>query len=235
MSVGPFWRYYGGKWRAAVRYPEPQHRQIIEPFAGAAGYACRYPDCDVLLIDRDPVIIAIWQYLISATPADVLNIGDIPDGGTVDDLDAPQAARWLAGFWCNAGVPRPRKRPSIWAQASGGWSQWARARIAADVPRIKHWRAICADYTAAPDVPATWFIDPPYQGRAGRHYRCNAVDYCALGHWTKQRQGLVIACEQAGATWLPWSKQLAVKGTRGTSREVVYIRDDLELWSIQRS
>jgi len=40
----PFWRYYGGKWRAAPRYPAPRHDLIIEPFAGAAGYAMRYPD-----------------------------------------------------------------------------------------------------------------------------------------------------------------------------------------------
>jgi hypothetical protein len=30
----PFWRYYGGKWRAAPRYPAPRYDTIIEPFAG---------------------------------------------------------------------------------------------------------------------------------------------------------------------------------------------------------
>ena len=37
----PFWAYYGGKWRSAPRYPAPVHGRIIEPFAGAAGYAMR--------------------------------------------------------------------------------------------------------------------------------------------------------------------------------------------------
>jgi hypothetical protein len=36
VSLRPFWRYYGGKWRAAPRYPRPTHDTIIEPFAGAA-------------------------------------------------------------------------------------------------------------------------------------------------------------------------------------------------------
>ena len=38
----PFFCYYGGKWRAAPKYPPPEHDTIVEPFAGAAGYATRY-------------------------------------------------------------------------------------------------------------------------------------------------------------------------------------------------
>lgn len=40
-ALKPFWRYYGGKYRAAPRYPVPLHRTIVEPFAGAAGYSLR--------------------------------------------------------------------------------------------------------------------------------------------------------------------------------------------------
>jgi len=43
-GLRPFWRYYGGKWRAAPSYPSPRCETIIEPFAGAAGYSLRYPD-----------------------------------------------------------------------------------------------------------------------------------------------------------------------------------------------
>lgn len=54
MILRPFFRYYGAKWRAvhAGLYPEPQHRFICEPFAGAAGYALHYPHLAVELIDR---------------------------------------------------------------------------------------------------------------------------------------------------------------------------------------
>ena len=55
----PFIRYYGGKWRAAPLYPAPMHSTIIEPFAGAAGYSMRYPDRDVILVERYPVIAVL--------------------------------------------------------------------------------------------------------------------------------------------------------------------------------
>jgi len=227
--IGPFWRYYGGKWRAAPRYPPPTRGIIIEPFAGAAGYACRHHDLDVLLIDRDPIIAAIWRWLIDATPGDVLAVGDIPDGGTVDDIDAPQAARWLAGFWCNDGVAAPCKRPSKWAAWAGngstwgGWGNRARDRIASWVPKIKHWCVLEGSYHDAPDVDASWFIDPPYQTSAGRHYRYSEIDYDDLGAWVLSRYGQVIACDQRGADWLPWNGSIEIKSTRGQSREVVYI------------
>jgi site-specific DNA-adenine methylase len=41
-GLRPFFPYYGSKWRAARAYPPPLHRQIVEPFAGSAGYALRY-------------------------------------------------------------------------------------------------------------------------------------------------------------------------------------------------
>jgi hypothetical protein len=232
--MGPFWRYYGGKWRAAPRYPAPSYGLIVEPFAGAAGYASRYHDRDVLLIDADPVIIGIWSWLIGATRDDVLSVPDVPEGGTVDDIDAPKGARDLVGFWCNGGVAQPRKTPSKWALMDGShWGGWirARGRVAADVSKIKHWKAVCGGFDSAPDVPATWFIDPPYQTAAGRHYKHSTVDYGALGLWTLDRLGQVIACDQGSADWLPWTGEMRLKSTLGESSEVVFLRDSMDLFS----
>ena len=36
VKLRPFFGYYGSKWAMARLYPAPQHRTIIEPFAGAA-------------------------------------------------------------------------------------------------------------------------------------------------------------------------------------------------------
>lgn len=236
QAIGPFWRFYGGKWRAAPRYPVPQLRTIVEPFAGAAGYACRYPHLDVVLVDRDPIIAGIWRYLIAVKPAEVLTIPDIPEGGTVDDLSVCQEARWLAGFWCNNGTTQPSKSPSKWSrecgQESHNWSGWGykpRQRIARDVQRIRHWRIIEGEYHDAPDIEATWFIDPPYQTAAGRHYKHQPGDFAALGKWVQGRQGQVIACDQQGADWLPWTTAKVLAGTpgkhrSGKSEEVVYHR-----------
>ena len=235
--IGPFWRYYGGKWLAAPRYPAPSHNLIIEPFAGAAGYACRYHDRDVLLIDADPVIADLWRWLIEATPSDVLDIPDVPAEGTVDDIDAPAPARSLVGFWCSYGSATPKKTPTTWARPTAGkqlagWCDKVRQRIASWVPRIKHWDVHCGSYSGAPDVPATWFVDPPYQTSAGKHYRFSDVDHRALGMWVLQRQGQVIACDQAGANWLPWTGRITTRSATAAgrvSREVVYHRDDQAL------
>ena len=227
----PFWRYYGGKWRAAPQYPPPlDGRPIVEPFAGAAGYATRYgAGRDVILVDRSPVIVAIWSWLIRATPADVLSIPDIPDGGTVDDVDAPQAVRWLMGFWVNGGTASPRKRPSTWAKLGqdvhnwSGWGRRDRQRIAKQVPAIKNWSAVLGSYDDCPDIRATWFVDPPYQTPAGRHYPCDFRRHAALGEWCDTRRGMVIACDQQGADWRPWNWSSSLKGTRGASQEVAWI------------
>lgn len=56
MNLSPFFCYYGGKWRAALKYPKPAFAKVIEPFAGAAGYSLRYPHLDVTLYEIDPVV-----------------------------------------------------------------------------------------------------------------------------------------------------------------------------------
>jgi hypothetical protein len=38
--TGPFWRYYGGKYRAAPLYPAPRHKTIVEPLAMAIALPC---------------------------------------------------------------------------------------------------------------------------------------------------------------------------------------------------
>jgi site-specific DNA-adenine methylase len=204
----PFWRYYGGKWRIAPRYPEPLPRlPIVEPFAGAAGYSTRYgAHRDVILVERDPKIAAIWRWLIDATRDDVLSVGDVPDGGTVDDIDAPQAARWLAGFWCNNGVAQPGKTPSKWSRISesNGWGDRARRRIASQVDAIRSWEVIEGDWHQIGGFDATWFVDPPYQTAAGRHYKHHAIDHARLGAWCMEQGPRVIACDQMGADWLPF-------------------------------
>ena len=244
----PFWRYYGGKWQVAPHYPAPAVWPIVEPFAGAAGYSTRHgAGREVILVDANPIIAGIWRWLIQATPDDVRAIGDIPEGGTVDDIDAPQEARWLAGFWCNDAAVAPCKRASKFALANvergvvGGWNARARDRIAAQVPLIKRWTVVEGDYRAAPDIRATWFVDPPYQNKAGSYYPCQPDSFEALGAWCRSRRGLTIVCENEGATWLPF-EPLAGRRAAPTSRtgkktvEAVWLGGELRqptLWDAE--
>jgi hypothetical protein len=233
--LAPFWRYYGGKNRAARLYPQPEYGTIIEPFAGAAGYSCRYPDRRVILVDKSPIIAGIWRYLIAVKPAEVLAIPDIPEGGTVDDLPACQEARWLAGFWCNCAVTAPRQTMTERANRSGGLGAMRR-RIAQQVTMIRHWQIIEGDYASAPNIEATWHVDPPYNNKAGSHYKEQPGNFAELGDWCRTRRGLVMVCENDGADWLPFKRLASLKSHTGRSEEVIWLNRRPKVWQgVQQS
>lgn len=98
-GIGPLFSYYGAKHRTAGLYPAPLHAAIVEPFAGSAAYACRYPDRAVTLIDADPIVAAVWRFAIGASEGDMRALPLIAPGQHVDELPVSQEARWLIGFW----------------------------------------------------------------------------------------------------------------------------------------
>lgn len=219
-NLRPFFCFYGGKWRAAPRYPTPEYGTIVEPFAGAAGYSTRYADRRVTLVERDPVIANLWRYLTRVSSQEIRRIPDVTS--TVDDLNICQEAKWLVGFWCNKGTTAPAKRPSSWMRSNirpaSYWGAEVREIIASQVESIRHWQVIEGSYESAPTREATWFIDPPYE-KAGTHYRFGAkqIDYGALATWCKSRVGQVIVCENAGATWLPFEVFATIKANPSKS------------------
>jgi hypothetical protein len=238
----PFFSFYGGKWRAAPHYPTPVHDTIVEPFAGSAGYSMRYADRNVVLVEKDPLIAATWRYLLQVSPAEVLALPDVRVGQTVDDLGVCAEARLLIGWWLNRGSAQPKKSPGSWmrrSRAHGGvgwttgsealyWGRRVRERIARQLDAIRHWTLVEGDYEEAPAVEATWFVDPPYQ-HAGRHYRCNKIDYERLAQWCLTRKGMVVVCENVGASWLPfrpWRNIKASEAKHGgkVSREAIWTR-----------
>lgn len=228
----PFFGYYGGKWRDALKhYPEPEHDTIVEPFAGSAGFSLRYFTKKVVLCDVDPVLAEVWRYLIRVKPKEILSIPDLAPDGSIDDLKVSQEAKWLVGFWLNRGASSPRKGPSKWMRdgirPGSFWGDRVRHTIASQVDAIRHWQVHNRSYSNCPvRRKATWFVDPPYEG-AGRHYRFGSekIDYEALADWCKSRTGQVIVCENKGATWLPFQDLADVKTTRGDcrSKEVYWL------------
>lgn len=231
----PFFGYYGGKWRDALRhYPEPTFDTVIEPFAGSAGYSLRYADRRVILCEIDPVLAAIWRYLIKAKSSEILAIPDLEHDQSVDDLKLCQEAKWLVGLWLNRGIASPRKTPSKWMRdkirPGSFWGERVRKTIASQVNAIRHWKVLNGSYVDCPTSrKATWFIDPPYE-KAGKHYRFGSelIDYDALALWCRERSGQVIVCENAGANWLPFRDLGDVKTTRSNrrSKEVVWISNN---------
>lgn len=234
MTLKPFWCYYGGKWRSAPRYPAPRHEMIIEPFAGAAGYATRYHDRKIVLVEADPLVAGLWRWLINASEGEIRALPlEVPT--TIRELDLAPGPSALIGFWLNKGASAPRQSPSAWMRkgmhASSFWGREVRERIALQVGAIRHWTVIEGTYAAAPEVEATWYVDPPYQ-RAGVHYRrrLTPAEYPALGAWSKSRRGQVIVCEEVGADWLPFVSAFEAKANESryggkVCREAIWCSD----------
>lgn len=226
--IPPLFPFYGSKWRDAKRYPPPG-AHCVEPFAGSAGYSLWHEPPHVTLIDADPIIVGVWDYLRSASARELLELPDVEHGESTLDLHVCQEARWLIGFWLNRGSAQPKLRATAYSTRTERsqlvWSQRARERLAAHVGRVRHWDVHLGTYDDAPrDERATYFVDPPYT-RSGRYYRVHDVDHHAVGRWARKLPGDVIVCEQAGADWLPFETLANIKSTRGRSSEVVYLNN----------
>jgi site-specific DNA-adenine methylase len=237
VDLKPFFRYYGGKWRVAPKYPSPSMPSVVEPFAGAAGYATRHHALRVRLYDTSPYVVGTWDYLIRTPSAEIRRL-PLYDGSwsTVDELThLPQEARWVIGWWLNTGTTSPHKSPSKWMRDTPVWTAWwgpqIRERLARQADEIRHWRVWQRSWT---DVPtgraATWFVDPPYDNFAGARYPFSDVDYRELAQWCRRLRGQVIVCENDGATWLPFKPLTVARGANGRHKsrtsavESVYVR-----------
>jgi hypothetical protein len=215
----PLFRFFGSKWTLAPHYPPPRFPIIVEPFAGGAGYSTRYHRRQVVLVERDPKIAELWRWLIAAKPDDIRDLPLLEPGDAIPET-VTGGARWLIGFWCALTTAHPQNVlvPSSARVPTAFWNRRVRERTAQSVGAIKHWTVIEGDYSDAPDVEATWFVDPPYQG-AGRFYThgSGAIDFSALSRWSRTRRGQVMVCENVGADWMPFRPfRVGHAATRGS-------------------
>jgi hypothetical protein len=232
--------YYGSKIRLSGRYPPPEYDTIIEPFAGAAGYSCRYPDRRVILYERDPVIAAVLDYCIRIPGAEIRRLPLLLPGDSIDNCHIPQEAKWLIGLWVNKGSAQPCKQLSKWGRQdwltrSSCWGPACRARLAIVVDQIKHWVVYNEPWymSARHRQPATWFFDPPYQQK-GKCYKFGSdqIDYEWLGQFCQTRRGQIIVCENEGADWLPFHYLCSRPGVakagahRRITQEAVWLRSN---------
>lgn len=216
--------YYGRKKQLARRYPEPELDRIIEPFAGAAAYSL-YGDRwqkQVTLVEKDQQVVEVWKWLIeSATPESVMAMPLLQPGEKSSEfLHIVHAATKQAFRY------RTIKVTPVLAR---NW-EISRRIIAANLHKVRHWEIIQGDYSDAPDVEATWFIDPPYEGAPGHGYRFSSelIDYESLGLWIEGRRGQVIACESGAATYLPFHPLTQHMGVAGrSSKEAMYVRSSI--------
>ena len=213
--------YYGRKKQIARHYPEPAYDIIIEPFAGSAAYSL-YGDRwqrQVLLIEKDPRVAEIWKWLIeTATPNSIRALPDLRVGEKSSEfLHIIHAATKQAFKYKTIKVTPVLER---------NWEISKRV-MAANLQKVKHWKIICDDFMNAPDVDATWFIDPPYKSHPGMGYDhgSDSLDYADLSQWVLQRRGELICCEGSFGDYLPFKQMLTLPGVAGKlSDEKIFYR-----------
>jgi site-specific DNA-adenine methylase len=213
--------YYGRKKQVAKHYPAPNYDTIVEPFAGSAAYSLYKENWQraVILIEKDERVASIWDWLINeATPAQVRALPELKVGEKSSEfLHIVHAATKQAFFY---------KTIKVTPVLARNW-EISKRHIAENLYKVKHWKIVCADYSAAPDIEATWFIDPPYKESSGRgyHHGSQSLDYAELATWSLSRTGEVIFCEGEWGDYLPFVPLLNSKGVAGkTSKEVIYYR-----------
>ena len=213
--------YYGRKKQIAKYYPSPNFDTIIEPFAGSASYSLYGKNWRkrVILIEKDPKVAAIWEWFIkSATVEEIKRLPDLKVGEKSSEfLHIIHAATKMAFHFKTIKVTPVLER---------NWEISKRV-FAENLHKVKHWEIICTDYSAAPDIEATWFIDPPYKDSPGLGYKFSSklIDYNALATWAQNRKGEIIFCEGEFGDYLPFEPLLQLKGVAGkSSREVIYYK-----------
>jgi hypothetical protein len=223
------WSYYGAKTNLISLYPKPKHDRIIEPFAGTAKYSLKYFEKDVLLIDKYPVIIKIWKWLQECSPNDILKLPrKLTDQDRLDTIQFDcEEAKLLMGFVIGCGAERPRIKATYRKTIDRpNHINYNLKRIAANLFKIKHWQFIEGDYSLAPDIKATWFIDPPYKIGGHSYVHSNKhINFNELAKWCKERKGQTIVCENTKSDWLPFKKITAQRGSLFTTTEAVWCNE----------
>ena len=194
--------YPGRKGRTAASYPAPQYPIVVEPFAGSMAYTLHHRPPFAIGIEADPEIHALWHRLCDMTPADIAAFPEPQPGVLATD-------RWVLLAITSGQAYRQSRTMNDFTIA-----QFRKLRALAlrhhDYARTSVIYRL-GDYREAPDIEATWYLDPPYEGVA-EYYRHRITDYDELARWCLTRRGQVIVCAGRHDSWLPFEAH----GSNGT-------------------
>ena len=209
--------YFGGKRRLAQTYPAPLYDTIVEPFAGGAGYAMHWmkarPDLRLIVVELNPLVAELWRWLLQPGAAE--RVAALPDVKAGQRTSNPLVALTNSSTSpINSIINSGDCAITKWHEEN--WPRH-RAEIAQRCRDLRgRVQVIQGQYTDAPDLQATWFVDPPYQYQ-GWVYKesANNIDYSQLGEWCLNRSGQTIVTEAEPANWLPFEKHRRSRDTKG--------------------
>lgn len=215
--------YYGRKKQIAKYYPSPSYDTIIEPFAGSAAYSLYKNNWmkHVILIEKDEKVFDIWDWLINRATSEEIN--ELPELKVGE-----KSSEFLHIIHAVTKMAFQFKTIKVTAVLERNWEISKRV-MAQNLYKIKHWNIIKGDYTEAPDIKATWFVDPPYKGDAGRGYRfgSDSIDYEFLAEWALRRKGELIFCEGKEGDYLPFKPLVNLTGVAGKiNKEMIFYKTD---------
>ncbi len=221
--------YYGSKSKIAKEYQRPEYDTIIEPFAGSAAYSMLHHKKNIILIEKNAVIVKLWTWLINdATETGILSLPDLKPNDLISDhTELTEEEKYLMGFAMNRGSACPKNKVKLF---SDGWKN-TKKKYAANLKKIRHWKVIEGDYRDAPDIKATWFIDPPYQF-GGEWYVHHKINYQEVKEFILSRTGQIIVCENTKADWMGFYPLADMTGAYSTTTEAIWTnrKDNLLQW-----
>jgi hypothetical protein len=224
----PLFKYFGSKWNTSRYYPPPTHQRINDCCCGSATYPSQYPEHEIYLYDIDLEVVSLLNWLITVDSEVIMSLPceELKIGQDLRELELPGYGADLIRRWQRVGT-NTCWTVSKWGHLPGQWQPSTRKAVAENIKRIRHWKVELLSYEYIPDLPATYFIDPPYQYVKG--YPHESINYKHLAQWARSRQGQVIVCEQDGAHWLPFrefktipSRCAASRKPGSKSREVIW-------------
>ncbi|MBD5266260.1 MAG: hypothetical protein HDS44_04780 [Bacteroides sp.] len=216
--------YYGRKKQIAKYYPSPNYDTIIEPFAGSAAYSLYKNNWmkNIILIEKDEKVFDIWDWLIHrATSEEISELPNLKVG--------EKSSEFLHIIHAVTKMAFQFKTIKVTAVLERNW-EISKRIMSQNLYKIKHWNVLKGDYTEAPDIEATWFVDPPYKGDAGRGYRfgSDTIDYERLAQWALNRKGELIFCEGKDGDYLPFQPLVNLTGVAGKiNKEMIFYKSDI--------
>lgn len=215
--------YFGRKQAIVAAYPPPLYDVIVEPFAGSMSYACHHRPTSAIGVEADSEVVDLWHRLLGMSRDEIAAMRE-PEVGTVSTDLLVRLCAYSDHSISSPALKVTPKMARVWRQMRRVLitdHEWARRSVGVSL----------GSFADAPDVEATWFVDPPYQVYAGTKrggYRIGAdrLDFGQLAEWVRTRRGQVVVCEQAGADWLPFSPLRSVRSaSNARSTEVVWFND----------